>query len=201
VESAPGVGSAFTLWLPAARHEAGRPDESAAERGARAERDLAHLEAPGLGEVGAVLHDAVDEVLAAYTDRLRADPAIPRGAAMTRIQLEDHCISFIADLAQSLVIVGDAGPEAAALLRAGSAIQRTIAEEHGARRHAQEWGEGALRRDQRIFREEVERAVRAGLKAGSADVDEAVDLLLSLVDRGEGIAVRAWRRAAAEAAR
>ena len=60
---------------------------------------------------------------------------------------------------------------------------------HGARRHAQEWDEAALRRDQQLFREEVERAVRARLKAGSAGVDEAVHVLLR--ERGQRIAVRA----------
>jgi hypothetical protein len=196
VESTPGMGSAFTLWLPAARHEVGQRDETAAARSVRAERDLTRLEAPGLGEVGGVLHRSVRTVIGAYTDRLRADPAIPLGAAMTRIQLEDRAVSFLADLAQSLVIVGDAGSEAAELLKDGSAIQRAIAEAHGARRHAQGWDEAALRRDQQVFREEVERAVRARLKAGSGDVDEAVRVLLRLLDRGEGIAVRAWRRAA-----
>jgi PAS domain S-box-containing protein len=196
VESAPGVGSVFTLWLPAARQGAGHPDETAAERSVRAERELTRLETPGLGEVGALLHEAVTEVIGAYTDRLRADPAVPHGAAMTRVQLEDHAISFLADLAQSLVIVEDAGPEAVELLQDGSAIQRAIAEAHGARRHAQGWDEDALRRDQQVFREEVERAVRARLKAGSGDVDEAVRVLLQLIDRGQGIAVRAWRRAA-----
>jgi hypothetical protein len=199
VKSAPGVGSAFTLWLPAARHDAGQSSETAAERSARAERDLTRLETPGLAEVGGVLHGAAAEVLAAYTDRLRADPAVPDAAAMTRLQLEDHAISFLADLAQSLAIVGDAGPEAVELLKDGSAIQRAIADAHGARRHAQGWDEAALRRDQQLFREEAERAVRAGLKPGSADVDDAVHVLLGLIDRGQGIAVRAWRRAAASA--
>ncbi|HZF68271.1 MAG TPA: ATP-binding protein [Gemmatirosa sp.] len=201
VESVPGVGSAFTLWLAAARQQAGQPDETAVARSVRAERALTRLEAPGLGEVGALLHERVPDVMRAYTDRLRADPAIPRGAAMTRIQLEDHAISFLADLAQSLVIVGDAGREAVELLKDGSAIQRAIAEAHGARRHAQGWAEAALRRDQQIFREEVERAVRAGLKPGSGAVDDAVHVLLGLVGRGEAIAVRAWRRAATQVRR
>jgi hypothetical protein len=106
---------------------------------------------------------------------------------------------LLADLAQSLVIVEDVGPEAFELLKDGSAIQRTIAEAHGARRHSQGWDEAALRRDQAIFREEVERAVRAGLKPGSGAVEEAVHVLLRLIDRGHGIARRAWRRAAYDA--
>ena len=199
VESVPGTGSTFTLWLPAARHDTERAAETAGARSVQAERDLTRLETPGLGEVGELLHRSVSEVIAAYTDRLRADPAIPRGAAMTRVQLEDHAISLLADLAQSLVIVEDVGPEAFELLKDGSAIQRTIAEAHGARRHSQGWDEAALRRDQAIFREEVERAVRAGLKPGIGAVEEAVHVLLRLIDRGHGIARRAWRRAAYDA--
>jgi hypothetical protein len=59
----------------------------------------------------------------------------PTGCAPTRrprararcgaLQLEDHAVSFCADLAQSLVIVEDAGPEGAAMLKDGGAIQRT----------------------------------------------------------------------------
>jgi signal transduction histidine kinase len=199
VESAPGVGSTFTLWLPAARHDEGQPDETAPARNVRAERDVSRLETPRLAEVGELLHEAVTEVIGAYADRLRADPAIPRGSAMTRVALEDHAISFLADLAQSLVIVGDAGLEAVELLKDGSAIQRAIAEAHGARRHAQGWDEAALRRDQQIFREEVERAVREGLKRGSGPVDDAVHVLLGLITRGQEVAVRAMRRAAEHA--
>jgi signal transduction histidine kinase len=196
VESAPGVGSAFTLWLPAASvSDAGQP-ETAAERVARAERELAQLRAPGLGRIGEMLRAAIDDILAGYTDRLRADPAVPRGRELRRTQLEDHAVSFCADMAQSLVLVGDAGPEAAELLKDGSAIQRAIAEAHGARRHAQGFDEAAVRRDHEILREEVERAVRKRLRPGSTEVDAAVRVLIGLVDRAEAMGVRAWRRAA-----
>jgi PAS domain S-box-containing protein len=205
VASTPGAGATFTLWLPAARTAAGAQVETADARAARAEHAVAALQAPGLGRVGELLRASVDDILAAYADRLRADPAVPRGREMRRIQLEDHAVSFCADLAQSLVIVEDAGPEAAALLADGSAIQRTIAEAHGARRHAQGFDEAAVRRDHQVFREEVERAVRGRLRpatgdARDADVDAAVHILLGLVDRAEALSVRAWRRAADAAA-
>ena len=197
VESTPGAGSAFTLRLPAARHDNGGQSETARERGARAEREAAALRTPGLGELGEVLRDAVNDVLAAYSDRLRADAAVPNARAMRRPELEDHQLSLLGDLAQSLVIVGEGGAEGAELLRDGSAIQRTIADRHGARRHAQAWDEAAVRRDHQILREEVERAVLGRTGRASAEADVALTVLLRLIDRAEAISVAAWRRAAA----
>jgi hypothetical protein len=213
VESSPGVGSAFTLWLPAPRGDAGHLEETATDRTARADRRATVFEAPGLREIGELLRELANGVLSAYADRLRADPALPRARALRRSQLEDHQVSFLGDLAQSLVIVAEAAAEAGAtseaapeaapggtavvhLLRDGSAIQRVIAEHHGARRHAQGWSEDELRRDYQIMREEVEHAVLARLTPGAPAPGDAVRVLLGLIDRSEGIAVRGWHRAA-----
>jgi signal transduction histidine kinase len=197
VESTPGVGSAFTLRLPAARRDDGGQAETAGERGARSEREAAALRTPGLSELGDVLRDAVDEILAAYSDRLRADPAAPNARALSRPELEDHQLSLLGDFAQSLVLAAKGGAEGADLLRDGSTIQRAIADRHGARRHAQGWDEAAVRRDHEILREEVERAVRERMGRASADGDAALTVLLRFIDRAEAISVAAWRRAAA----
>jgi hypothetical protein len=197
VESTPGAGSTFTLRLPAARHDDDGQAEAAGERGARTEREAGALRVPGLGELGEVLRDAVDDILTAYSARLRADPATPNARDLSRPELEDHHLSLLGDLAQSLVLAAAGGAEGAELLRDGSAIQRTIAERHGARRHAQGWDEAAVRCDHQILREEVERATRGRTGGASADGDAALTVLLRLIDRAEAISVAAWRRAAA----
>jgi hypothetical protein len=155
------------------------------------------LDRPGLDEIGEMVRSMVNEVLAAYTERLRADVATPRARRMRRPELEDHALSLLADIAQTLLIVSEAGREAPALLRDGSIIQRTIADHHGRRRRAQGWTESAVRRDHQLLREELERAVRGRLRGrDSADNrEEAVQILLRLVGNAERISVEGWRAA------
>ena len=224
VESTPGVGSTFTLWLPSAK-AASAPPASAAppssatlstkeaatatspldlavDRATSNEKPMDGLETRGLDEVGNLVRGLVDEVIVAYTERLRADPATPRARRMRRPELEDHGLSLLADIAQTLLIISEAGREAAELLRDGSTIQRTIAERHGSRRHAQGWTENAVRRDHQLMREELERAVRVRLRnhPRAESLEEAVQLLLRLVTSAEALSVAAWRRAAEESA-
>jgi hypothetical protein len=139
----------------------------------------------------------VDEILDAYVERLRNDPATPRARRMRRPELEDHALTLLADIAQTLLIVAEAGRDAPVLLRDGSAIQHAIATYHGRRRREQGWTETAVRRDHQLLREEMERAVRARLRsrASSASVEEAVHLLLRLVSNAETVSLNAWRHA------
>jgi len=192
VRSEPGVGSTFTIWLPATT-----PAESAAERSARADRRTPSYRPQGLGEVGELLRDEMDAVITAYTSRLRGDPVTaPLARDMRRPELEDHAPSYIADLAQTLVILNEAEGEAAALLRDGSAIQRTIAEHHGARRHSQGWSEEMVRRGYAVLREEVERTVRAHAQPHASDVDAALGVIGRLNERALEHSLAAWRHAA-----
>ena len=189
--SVPDEGSTFTLWLPAAR-EGRSMSESADARTARSGPDYGSADAPGLSAVGDVLRQSIEVVLVAYTDRLRA--AVPLGPEMRRTELEDHAVSFLADLAQSLIILSEAGAEAAELLRDGSAIQRTIAEHHGARRCHQGWDLEALRVDHDVFRTEIERVIRMRLPVDNPGVEAAVIVLQSLINRSEAVSIRAWHR-------
>lgn len=200
LESTPGVGSVLTLCLPASERvrdetdQVGHTVETLGTGTTGAERH-SEVATAGVEEIGEMLRDSVEDVLRAYTDRLRAEPTIPGALVMRRVQLEDHAASLLADLAQSLVIVSSAGDETADLLRDGSAIQHAIAQAHGARRFAQGWPESAVRRDQQILREEVERAVRGRLRTASTEADTALAVLLGLIDRAEELSVSAWRRA------
>jgi PAS domain S-box-containing protein len=194
-ESQPGQGSTFTLWLPSTAAPADREPELSPERDAVLATMETGLPVPGLGEMGALLRQRVDEILEAYVARLRTDPAIPLGETMRQAELEDHAVSLLADFAQSLVIVADARDQAAALLRDGSAIQRTIAEQHGLRRHAQGWSEDAVLRDHMILLEEVQRVLRAR-SSHAADVPWALAVLGHFLDRAGEISLRAWRQAA-----
>jgi signal transduction histidine kinase len=192
VESIPGHGSVFSLWLPGpANGDAGAATTRLAARTPARRADVRVV--PNLALLGELLRSSMERAVATYRDCMRVDPIIPRAASMPVTLLEDHAVSLIADLAQSLVIVGEVGQEATDLLRDGSAIQQTIAEQHGRRRHAQGWSEEALQRDHELLRESL-----CGLII-SADSDfedsEALGVLIGMLNRVAEISGRAWTQA------
>jgi signal transduction histidine kinase len=186
LRSAVGQGSCFTLWLPGAGADGAEPPSALAVP-------------PGLAELGLALRAEIDAVLATLTERLRADPETPVARGMRQPALEDHAITLLGDMAQSLVIIADAGAQAAELLRDGSEIERIVADRHGLRRHAQGWTVAALRREYAILSEVVERAVRARVagagEAGARRAEEALGVLAGLLRHAMAISVRAWERA------
>jgi hypothetical protein len=193
VDSAVGVGSTFTLWLPAAGLGASVSEVHDGPDGDRRAPWRVH----GLAEIGHALREQTDAILAAFVARVRVDPEVPEAARMSQAQLEDHALTLISDLAQSLVIVDDAGDAAAGMLADGSAIQRAIAEAHGARRRAQGWSEGALSREYDVLRETVENAVRGGIGAMGGEVAEGIQVLGRLQERVKALALLAYQHASA----
>ncbi|MDF1503216.1 PAS domain-containing sensor histidine kinase [Roseisolibacter sp. H3M3-2] len=207
VASEPGAGAEFTLWLPSrlpepeeppARPRGPRTRSAGREgRGHGGSRPAVAITAThGLASVGTRLRQNLESLLEGYTARLRADAAIPQAEALPRAQLEDHALSFVADLAQTLVVLEHAGSVDAELLRDGSAIQEEIAFRHGEQRHRLGWSESHLRRDYAVLRDEVETVVRQTAASGGSDVALALSVLHRLMTRALEVSLRGWRHSA-----
>jgi signal transduction histidine kinase len=203
LQSEPGEGATFTLWLPAGL--AGVAQELATvvvEDAARARQEpVPPPRMVGLAEVGARLRRRVEEVIAAFARRLRGDPTIPVAAQLKRAELEDHQLSFLADVAQTLVVLEDMGGAESDLLRDGSTIQRVIAELHGTMRQARGWTEAQFDREYDILGAELAAAVHRGGSEGEGDASFALEVLGRLMERARGHGRAALRRAAEGARR
>jgi len=186
VRSAPGEGSCFTLWLPAASGPGAEAEGEARTRG----RAGHEIEAAGRD-----LMCHVEEVVEAYARRLRADPAMPGARDATEVDLEDHAATLVADVAQSMVVLGGSAETGPRLLRDGSRIQRLVAELHAEQRRRLGWSEAELRRDFEVLREEVDRCVRAHVPAGEG-AEAAAAIAARLLQQTQRISVQAFRAAA-----
>jgi hypothetical protein len=153
-----------------------------------------------LGELERVRH--------AYVARLRSDLATPSAHAAAEAQVEDHLASFLADLAAALhhldAAEGGTPPgEPTAAVRDSTAIQRVVAERHGAQRARLGWSEQEVRREFTILREELAAAVRRrapGLLSGptaaarQGEVERALEVLGAFVAVAERLSLASFRR-------
>ncbi|MFL5463626.1 MAG: hypothetical protein ACJ8AC_06290 [Gemmatimonadaceae bacterium] len=118
----------------------------------------------GRTRIGERLQQDFEAVIARYVDRMRSDPQIPQAKSLPAAVLEDHAVSFLGDLFQTLVILEKADQlkerDESELLNDGSAIQRLIADLHGRQRRRNAWSEEALEREYQILNEEIESLVR-----------------------------------------
>ncbi|HSH45170.1 MAG TPA: ATP-binding protein, partial [Longimicrobiales bacterium] len=178
--STPGEGSTFTVWLPTEPAPAGDPLLEEA-------RDAIP---PHLTVVGATLRDGTMEVLDRFVSRLRQDPRVPGARKVADADLQDHAASFLADIAQSLIVLEDSEAIPDRLLQDGSEIQRIIAELHGRQRARLGWSDDALTREWGILLEEMEKAVRRGTR--DLRIDEALDLMRRFTDRARRISLRSF---------
>jgi PAS domain S-box-containing protein len=218
VRSEVGVGSTFFLWLPAAAVESldtggleghgpgtGGRGNGAQEIGSELSRASDRLSHTGpMLAVGNALLVELERILHAYVARVRSDPAIPSADAVNEAHLENHLASFLADVASTLqhldtpggASLGGPTPE----LRDGSAIQRVVAERHGAQRARLGWQERELRREYEILREEVVAAVkrRAEMLVGPTpearrqEAERAEEMLNLYIDLAERVSLASF---------
>jgi len=190
VRSSPGRGSCFTLWLPAAPES-----EVDLARDERARRRSGHA----IEAAGRELTCHVDAVMDAYVRRIRGDARIPHARAGTPVDLLDHAATLVADVAQSMVVLGSVAEDTPALLRDGSRIQRFVAELHADQRRRLGWTEPELRRDFEVLREEVESSVRTHLPPGEG-AEAAAAVAARLLRQSERVGIQAYRAGAASEA-
>jgi hypothetical protein len=153
--------------------------------------------------IGERLRQNLEELIGRYQLRMRSDPAIPAARSLSVPVLEDHALSLLGDLFQSLVVLERQNQltdeEESDLLGDGSEIQRLVSDLHGRQRHKFGWTESALEREYQILDEEVESLVRRYVPdvAGSEGIEWALDLLKRQLERSRDASFAGYAAAAA----
>jgi hypothetical protein len=138
----------------------------------------------------------VEDVLEAVAKRLLADPMFPAAKDLRSSELEDHQLSFLSDVVQSLVVIDESGGVGSELYRDGSEIQRVVSSLHGRMRFRQGFTEAQVDREAQIVAEEIHAMIRRYVPEGMGDVSLALQVLERLLEQGHNTSKQAFRQAA-----
>jgi PAS domain S-box-containing protein len=195
LRSQPGVGSAFSLWLPAAAREAIEARHA----------ELTRISAPGprlLREVHDAIVAEIERILHAYVARLSSDPAAPTAHTVSQAELENHLAAFLSDLAHTFSRLDLVSGADAPALRDATAIRRTVSERHGYQRARLGWQESEIIREFEILREEVAAAIRRRIHdARPEELKDAVDAVNAIIDDAERVSIQRFHAATRSAER
>jgi signal transduction histidine kinase len=194
VDSMPGSGSVFSLWLPSAA-----PSSAPEVLIGEAPRAPA-LTAPrtrGLAEVGDALIHEMESMVDSFVSQLRREPLMPAAPTLRYSQLVDHVGSLLADIAAALVTLDECEGAPSALLLDASDIQRFVADRHGLQRARLGWSVEALARESAILYDEVERTVRRCFCDAkyATQRDEAIGVIRRFLEQAAESSRRALERA------
>jgi len=194
LESTPGKGSTFSLWLPPLR----RVRETPPMGGAR-QPDAGSRRARALVEVGQRLQEKVSSIVEALVRRMREDDVnFPAARPLRQSLLEDHYPSFLADVAAQMTIVGESGGEASVLFGDGARIEQIIAELHGRQRAALGWTEEQVAREYVILEDEADAVLRTH---AVPDEESALEVVRALFRAAATTSVRSIRQARRDGSR
>jgi len=202
VRSQPGLGSSFVLWLPTADSSSAPRRRLRAPAEVTAVGDAVVEEVSGRGErairaLSEALLAASEEIVGRYTARLRDDPELPSAQAANRTELEDHTVTYVADIAQCLATAAVGDAESRRMLDDGTRIQTLIARRHGVQRARLGWSERELRRDFALLREELHRAAgRLAEARGIGDVSAGLAAIDLMMEHGQAEALATFRATA-----
>jgi PAS domain S-box-containing protein len=191
VQSQPGSGSTFTLWLPAT-------DDATAATPEDQDRRASARYASGIARLGTALLEQIDAIVRSYARRLRAEDGIAKARKLNKSELEDHAAAFLADIVQALVAVEDAEGGPSGVMRDGSVLRRIISERHGAQRRRLGWTEHELRGEFQILKKCVDDvAVKVAFRERNGHSPPALQagrtVLSQLLETAEEISLRGYR--------
>ena len=198
VRSQVGLGSSFVLWLPTAEvappGRGERTPTGAATVGDAVVEEVSRRGERAMRTISDALLAAAEEIVTRYTARLRADAALPSAAAANETELEDHAVTYVADIAQCLATAAVGDAESRRMLHDGTRIQTVIARRHGVQRARLGWSADEVRRDFALLREEMEAEVRRiGAARRVGDVEPALAAISHFLDHGIVEALAAYR--------
>lgn len=200
VESVEGEGSQFVLWLPAPSGTAMKPQHSSDPIAARAKDESLLPSADSRGSadfanLGRAILGDLPGIMERLTIGLRADlGTFPNVRQLTDVQLQDHFQTWLADLAQALVILETEPGDPSELLRDATEIQRAISERHGSQRQRLGWDETAIAAEFAALRAVLEDVIS---RHGSSDqaMERSVSVVTGFIRQAEQASLRALRDA------